>query len=213
MREVDRLMVEEAGISLPQMMENAGRSLAALVVALRPGSPVTVLSGSGGNGGGGLVAARHLANRGTPVTVTLSASELSPVAGVQLDILQQMGIGVAAEPQAADVTIDALVGYGLDGDPRVRAAELIEWANDSASSIVALDVPSGVDADTGAARSPAIRAQATLTIALPKAGLAASDRVGDLYLADISVPQTVYSAVGIAVPSDLFTAGQVVRLV
>ncbi len=213
MREVDRLMEEEAGISLMQMMENAGRSLADLVRARHGDSAVTVLAGSGGNGGGGLVAARHLANRGTEVTVTMSTDQPREVTARQLASVRRMGIEVGTEPRPGGVIVDALVGYSLAGDPRGRVAELIEWAGNSRAAVVALDVPSGIDADTGRALSRAVRADATLTIALPKAGLGASERVGDLYLTDISVPAWVYREVGVTPPSDLFAAGQVVRLV
>jgi NAD(P)H-hydrate epimerase len=213
MREVDRLMIEEAGISLLQMMENAGRSLAALVMSRHGDRTVTVLAGSGGNGGGGLVAARHLANRGRRVSVTVASTGLSPVAQLQFDIVSAMGIAITDEPEAGDLVIDALVGYSLRGDPRGRVAKLIEWANGQASPVVALDVPSGVAADTGEPRDPAVRAATTLTIALPKAGLAYSRAVGDLFLTDISVPATVYRAIGVDVPADLFASGQVVGLV
>ena len=212
MREVDRLMVEEAGISLPQMMENAGRSLAAVVMTRDPGSPVTVLAGSGGNGGGGLVAARHLTNRGVDVAVTMASDQLSPVTEMQLDIVREMGVPISGDPAPSAVVIDALIGYSLSGDPRGRTAELIEWANSADCQLVSLDVPSGVDATTGGAFDPAVAATATMTIALPKTGLGFSDLVGDLYLTDISVPITVYATLGVAVPPDLFSSGQVLRL-
>lgn len=212
MREVDRLMVEEAGISLPQMMENAGRSLAALVIALHGDVSVTVLAGKGGNGGGGLAAARHLANRGAQVAVTTASAELSPVTQLQLEIVRKMGVAQHEDPQPSRVVVDALVGYSLTGDPRGRSAELIEWTNQQDSPIVALDVPSGVEPDTGQGRNPAVHATTTLTLALPKVGLARCDLAGDLYLADISVPRSVYRSVDIEVPADLFADGQVLAL-
>ena len=112
MIEVDRVMIEDLGISLVQMMENAGRNLAQLVLDLyRPGS-VTVLAGAGRNGGGGLVAARHLANRGVDVSVTLSkpADEFSGVPAVQLGILQRLQVELVDEPRPSDVIVDALIG-------------------------------------------------------------------------------------------------------
>ncbi len=212
MREVDRLMIEDAGISLLQMMENAGRSLAAVVLARHPGASVTVLAGTGGNGGGGLVAARHLVNRGSQVSVAMSSDELSTVAGLQFEIVKAMGVPTSAEPEFSDIIIDALVGYSLRGAPRGRTAELIDWANGAGANVVALDVPSGLDSTTGETPGSAISAAATMTIALPKTGLADSELVGDLYLTDISVPQSVYEALGVPVPADLFAQGQVLAL-
>jgi NAD(P)H-hydrate epimerase len=171
MREVDRAMIEDVHIELPQMMENAGRNLADLAAARFGPRSVTVLAGPGGNGGGGLVAARHLANRGVDVAVTLShpVQEMTPVPAHQLDIVTQMGIQTGA-PEPADLIIDALIGYSLQRDPRGRSAELIEWANDQVAPILALDTPSGLDVTTGVPRVPCIRAAATMTLALRKLG-------------------------------------------
>jgi NAD(P)H-hydrate epimerase len=153
MREVDRAMIEDVHIELPQMMENAGRNLADLAGARFGASTVTVLAGPGGNGGGGLVAARHLANRGVKVSVALShtADEMALVPAHQLDIVTRMGIP-AGEPEPASLIIDALIGYSLQGDPRGRAAELIEWANNQDTPILALDTPSGLDVTSGVPR-------------------------------------------------------------
>ncbi len=203
MREVDRVAVEELGIDLVQMMENAGRSLAHLSIRIFEPESVTVLAGSGGNGGGGLVAARHLANRGVTPRVVLSRdeAELGSVPAHQLDILRRMRLAVDAEPPAADLVIDALIGYSLRGDPRGRSAQLIAWANGQQAPILALDLPSGLDATSGQPATPCIGAAATLTLALPKAGLLkAPDLTGRLYLADISIPPMVYRRVGIDAP-------------
>lgn len=213
MREVDRIMVEDLHIELAQMMENAGRSLAELVLRRFRPATVTVLAGPGGNGGGGLVAARHLANRATQVAVTVSrpASEVSPVTAHQLDIATRMGIPIAPDPQPAALVVDALVGYGLRGDPVGRLAELITWANQQAATVVSLDVPSGLDSTTGRAATPCIRASATVTLALPKTGLLEAHETGELFLADISVPPAVYQRLGIAVPL-LFQDDPIIKL-
>jgi NAD(P)H-hydrate epimerase len=213
MREVDRIMAEDLQIELVQMMENAGRSLAELALRRFRPATVTVLTGPGGNGGGGLVAARHLANRGAGVQVTLShaRSDLGAVPAHQLDIVARMGIEVSAKPQSAALVVDALIGYGLRGDPGGRTAELIDWANTQASAIVALDNPSGLDVTTGRAGSPCIRATATLTLALPKTGLAGAGETGELFLADISVPPAVYRQLGLTVPP-LFSHDTIIEL-
>ncbi len=208
MIEVDRIMVEDFGITLMQMMENAGRNLARLAAARMSDDPsVVALVGSGGNGGGVLVAARRLAGWGARVNVVLGkdADRLDEVPAHQLDSLVRMGVAVygAAEVGrvcAADLVLDGLIGYSLKGAPRGAMADLIRWANEQPAPVLALDVPSGVDAGTGTVSEPAINATATLTLALPKRGLlapAAAAHVGQLFLGDIGVPAAVYERFGI----------------
>ena len=223
MREVDRLMIQEYRIQLVQMMENAGLQLARLareyLDGLGGGQRVLVLAGRGNNGGGGLAAGRRLAAWGAEVAVLLATAP-DAVEGVplqQLDILQRMDVTVqqfAKTLPEHDVVIDALIGYGLQGSPRDPISQMIDAANDSAAPVVSLDVPSGVDVDTGEAPGRAIRASATLTLALPKAGLVRPEArrfVGELYLADIGVPAALYERMGLGAPRP-FAAGQLVRL-
>jgi len=185
------------------MMENAGRNLAHLArerfLSGDPrGKTVVVLAGTGGNGGGALVAARRLHGYGAQVRVAVTSSELSPVPEQQLRILGELGVPVLHKdlPYAvADLVVDGVIGYSLHGAPRGRAADLIQWANDASVPVLALDTPSGLDTDTGTVHAPTIEATATMTLALPKEGLrslAASAVVGELYLADISVPAELY---------------------
>ncbi|HEY5652200.1 MAG TPA: NAD(P)H-hydrate epimerase [Acidimicrobiia bacterium] len=211
MIEVDRIMVQDLSIDLPRMMENAGRSLAALAIDLFSPTSVTVLAGSGGNGGGALVAARHLANRGVAVFVTPTrmAAHMSPVAAQQAEILERMGIPMQAAPRDADLIVDGLIGYSLSGPPRGRALELIEWSNGRRT--ISLDVPSGVDSTSGAVPGAAVRAEATMTLALPKTGIVGHPNAGRLFLADISVPPSVYSAFDIALETP-FRDGQIVEI-
>ena len=206
MKEVDRLMVEVYGIELIQMMENAGRSLATLARQMLDGDvmdrPVVVLAGRGNNGGGGLVAARHLLNWGAWVQVVCSypPEEYTGAPAHQLAILQAMGAPLAWAEEGwelppADLLLDAIIGYGLRGDPRGPARNLIQLAESSAAPILSLDTPSGVDTGAGRVFAPHIRAAATLTLALPKAGFRqpeAAAACGDLHLADISVPPELY---------------------
>ncbi len=214
MREVDRAMIEDLHIGLVQMMENAGRNLADVALRCFTATTAVVLAGSGGNGGGGLVAARHLANRGAAVTIVLSHpdSAMSPVAALQLDIARRIGIAVLDEPPDADLVIDALIGYSLRGDPRGRSAELIAWANHQPAPVLALDTPSGLDVTSGRAASPCVQATVTMTLALPKIGLLkAPEHVGELLVADISVPRLVYERMGITV-GPLFAHDTVVEV-
>jgi NAD(P)H-hydrate epimerase len=214
MREVDRIMVEDLGIELMQMMENAGRNLAQLAIGLFRPARVIVLAGPGGNGGGGLVAARHLANRGVDVQVALSrpADDFSGVPAHQLAILGSMEVPVRSGVTTdADLILDALIGYSLRGDPRGDTRDLIDWANDSESPVLSLDTPSGLNVTTGEAATPCVQATATMTLALPKVGLLVAPQVGELWLADISVPSSVYRAFDLEV-GNLFEEDTIVRV-
>ena len=215
MREVDRLMMEDAGISLLQMMENAGRCLAThareMIGGHLAGQRITVLAGRGGNGGGGLAAARRLSVWGANVTVVLAqpGEELRGVPQLQLRILEWMDIPVRVRDTQtvelfaeSELIIDALIGYSLRGDPAEPVASLIRMANASGRPLLALDLPSGLDGDSGKPSDPTIRATETLTLALPKRGLlnpVARPWVGKLALADISVPEAVYRRIGLTV--------------
>ena len=207
-------MTEELGIGLVQMMENAGSHLAQSAVSRFAPRTVTVLVGAGGNGGGGLVAARHLANRGVHVSVAL-AREPAPdsVPAHQLAITERLGLPISreGEPEPADLVIDALIGYSLRGAPTDRTSALITWADAQDVPVLALDVPSGLDATTGEALAPCVTATATLTLALPKTALVGAAESGELYLADIGVPPSVYARLGIEVPA-LFREHEVIRV-
>ena len=164
------------------------------------------MAGTGGNGGGALVAARRLHQWGATVSV-LTTKPDEAYAGVpahQLGILRRLGMEIDSteipEPQSApDIILDGLIGYSLKGEPRGRAADLMAWANAASSPVLALDTPSGLDSTTGEAHVSTIVANATMTLALPKAGLltaTAQPFVGELYLSDIGVPDWVYQRIG-----------------
>ena len=227
MIEVDRAMIEDYHIELIQMMENAGRNLAHLArTRFLDGDPrgkrVVVLAGRGGNGGGGLACARHLHNWGAQVTVetTHEAAQFGGVPGHQLDVALRMGVevhegtAVPPTPSPPDLIIDALIGYSLSGAPRGTARQLIKWANAQNAPILSLDAPSGLDTTTGTIYDPAVKATATMTLALPKIGLKAglaADVVGELYLADISVPPGLYAGLGLTV-GPIFAQDEIVRV-
>ena len=225
MREVDRLLIEEYHFDILQLMENAGRHLGEFVLEqLSPNieqANVIMLVGKGNNGGGALSAARFLLNRQVHTRVVLShkENELSAACKKQLEILRNMKARIDtfdphSYPLECDILIDGLIGYGLSGSPRRNTRALIEIANASKCPIVSLDIPSGLDATTGDIRDPCIRAHTTLTLALPKAGLyapLAKDVVGDLYLADIGAPSSVYERIGLRV-EDLFAESPIIKL-
>ena len=165
MREVDRAMIEDYGIVLMQMMENAGRCLATVARERFLGGDarkhhIEILVGKGGNGGGGLVAARRLQSWGAAVLVRLSspAAEFSGVPERQLASLTGTGVTVEEGPPPSGVSglaliIDAIIGYSLRGSPSGTASMLIRAANASPAPVLSLDVPSGVDTAAGFARA------------------------------------------------------------
>lgn len=208
MRRVDELMIAHYGIALIQMMENAGHNLAEWTLRLiGPRPRVIVLAGSGNNGGGGMAAARHLHNRGADVCVLhVGNRPLKEVPARQWRILEALGLTATParmDLTAADCILDAMIGYGLRGSPRPEIAAWIRRANASGTPVLSLDAPSGLDTTSGQPADPCIRATATLTLALPKVGLrtaTARPFVGQLWLADISVPPELYRQMGLHVP-------------
>ena len=228
MIEVDRAMVEDFGIDLVRMMENAGRALAHLArTRFLGGDPqgkkAVVLAGTGGNGGGALVCARRLHTWGADIAVFLTRppGEFTPVSAQQLEILRRMGVHFSGGLPSAgtlrpDLVVDGVIGYSLKGSPEGAAAGLIRWSNGQDAPALSLDVPSGFDAATGVPLEPAIRAAATLTLALPKEGLrapGAERHVGELYLADIGVPPFLYSGTALRLSvGPLFAESDLLRL-
>ncbi len=205
MIEVDRLMIEVYHIELIQMMENAGRCLAILAKERflngQTTGRVTILAGTGGNGGGALVAARRLSSWGFDVSIYVTnVDKMKPIPGHQLSILKNMGLTIHTADDLfqdlnTDLIIDGIIGYSLQGSPHGASLQMMNWANNQAAPILSLDAPSGVDLTTGKIYDATIRATSTMTLALPKIGLA-DKKVqayrGELFLADISVPLQLY---------------------
>ncbi|MFN2322749.1 MAG: NAD(P)H-hydrate epimerase [Trueperaceae bacterium] len=231
MLEVDRRAVERYELALVQMMENAGRALARVArerFLQREGGAgrVVVLAGPGGNGGGAMVAGRRLAGWGARVRVIATAAPdaMAPVTARQARTLAAFGVHVTAVgaadaepwPDAADVdlVLDGLLGYSGRGEPRGAIRDAIRWASDVEAPVLALDVPSGVDATSGAVATVSIRASATVTLAAPKTGLlrpSATAHVGALYLADLGIPAAAYEGLlDPAVVATWFVADDVV---
>jgi len=209
-RELDILAIEHVGIHGIVLMENAARAVAECVyrALLNPAdSHVVFLCGPGNNGGDGFVAARHLKNAGVRVTVVLAAprDKSRGDAGTNLAIYQRMeGVlvdasdgeqrkQVTALANSADVIVDGLLGTGSTGAPRGAIGDLIRIANATARARrVAIDIPSGFDADTGAVYDPCFKADATVTFVAPKVGFskpAAHKVLGRVEVADIGVPR------------------------
>ena len=230
MAEIDRIAVADLGIALEMLMENASRGIARAAFTLLGGvaaKRIVALAGSGNNGGDALGAARHLAGWGADARAVLAvpADRLHRVPRLQLDLLRRLDlpVAVAAETSArvigeafadADLVLDGLLGYSISGAPRGALAELIRAANRSGVPILAVDLPSGLDPDSGAALGLAVRAAATVTLALPKAGLLATSArglVGELLLADIGIPAVAFARIGIDTRG-LFVDGDLIRI-
>jgi NAD(P)H-hydrate epimerase len=230
MARIDRVMVDELGVEVLQLMELAGQAVAAWArerfLGDTTGKQVLVLAGSGGNGGDGMVAARLLHAWGARPTVWLSheAQALKGAAAHQAQSLAALGIPLIPPPTTdqtdplalppADVIIDALLGFGLSGPPSGASERLIKAANAHPAPVLAVDLPSGLDAATGEPYAPCIRADATLTLALPKTGLLTAKArpfVGELAVADIGVPAAAYARVGLTI-DPLFSERSIVRV-
>jgi len=201
---------EWLGVSRLQLMENAGRSIAEEVAKRVPrGGRVTIYAGSGGNGGDGLTAARHLAYKGYIVEVFLLARPeqlRSEETRLMYNALTMMDTTVTIkitrsvhdiEPASADVVIDALLGVGVHGAPRSPYKEAIEAINSSKGLKIAIDVPSGLDPDTGETPGVYVRADVTVTFHKSKPGLRKRpDAVGELVVAGIGAPPEAEIYVG-----------------
>jgi NAD(P)H-hydrate epimerase len=231
MRDVQRLALEEFGLDILQLTENAGRAAALLALAMLGGrgrgQHVVILCGGGNKGAAGLAAARHLANWGIRVDPVISEveDEVSFTARRQIQTLRAAGILEPADLESteitvedqlaeADLVVDALVGYGLEGPPQGIAAAVAQLALQSGRPILALDMPTGVNATTGVVNSPAILACTTLMLDLPKRGaaeLSARSHTGELFVADLGLPGSVPERLGVQLGS-LFTEGPLVRL-
>jgi ADP-dependent NAD(P)H-hydrate dehydratase / NAD(P)H-hydrate epimerase len=183
---IDRISVECYGMPVLLMMENAGAAVAreaALLAGARK-AMIVVVCGKGNNGGDGLVAARHLHALGYKVDVILAVRhlQLRGAARVNLSIAQKLSIPVREASADAPgmcarriargaVIVDALLGIGLRGEVRGVYASLIDAINDAPGRVVAVDIPSGLDAATGHARGCCVRADTTVTCIAPKTGM------------------------------------------
>lgn len=205
---VDRLAVSEFGMSGLVLMENAGRG-AAEIVDREYGPPASalIICGTGNNGGDGFVIARHLSNRGWSVRIAVGggAEKLTPDASVNAFITGKMRIPTTLvdSEQAVrllpglirddDVIVDALLGTGFAGSVREPAASLIRTLNDAQKrAMIAIDIPSGLDCDTGTPGGVAVKACHTVTFVGPKVGFAvpgAADYVGTVHVVDIGCPK------------------------
>lgn len=211
-RSVDSIAIGEYGIPGMVLMENAGRGVVDLLLGWDPSlagddtKSVAILCGKGNNAGDGFVIARHLEIHGVRCRVVLlcSPDELSGDAEQNFEILQKTNVRITdlsqsseleldLDAQAADATwlVDAMLGTGAQGEPREPIATSIRWMNAQRAKRLAVDVPSGLDCDTGKASTSCVRADHTCTFVAAKRGFlepSAVEYVGQLHVVSIGVP-------------------------
>jgi NAD(P)H-hydrate epimerase len=228
MREIERRAAEEAGLPTIVLMEHAGRATAVVALRMlqtRGGRRVLVVCGRGNNGGDGLCAARHLVNAGATVRTYLlardvdmtgdAATNLRALRASNTEVDNIVGASDAAVrgmTSAADLIVDAIFGTGFQGPAMGIPARAIEAINDSGVAVVAVDVPSGLDADTGRVEGPCVRATVTVTMGLPKLGMAlypGAAHCGEIVVADLGIPRNI--VIGSRIPAEIATAAQVRR--
>jgi len=218
MQQLDQTTIKDIGIPGVVLMENAGlkvvESIKNILEDVR-GKTVTVFAGKGNNGGDGFVVARHLLNMGAEVRVLIfgDPKEIKGDAGVNLGILTAMGHKVHSimnvnsvnivklSMVSTDLVVDAVFGTGFKGAVDEHVGNIIEIINGAGKPVVAVDIPSGLEANTGKAHGPCIRATHTVTFGLPKTGLLVYPGVGyagELIVADISIPPAVIEKRGIS---------------
>lgn len=211
MGSMDKKAINEYGIPGVVLMENAGLRVVEVISQILgdlKGKKVVIFAGKGNNGGDGFVVARHLHNLGSEVQVFLAAEpeHIKGDAAVNLNIWQRMGQkiysltknyninSVRLALMNADLLVDALYGTGFKGTLREQIVPFVEAINNSSKPVVSIDIPSGLEADTGRANGPCVIASHTVTFALPKLGLVLPDArpfVGELHVVDISIPESV----------------------
>lgn len=206
-RDVDRRAVDEFDLTGLVLMENAGRGAADLLIAKGVVGPVVICCGKGNNGGDGFVIARHLEAAGVAVEVLLFADPavVEGDAAVNLGVLRKAStpITVASQLNAADLSVtlqaadwivDALLGTGLSGEVREPYRSIIASINSSGRPVLAADLPSGMDCNTGQPLRVCVRADVTATFVARKVGFdeaGADDLTGEVHVLPIGVPRTL----------------------
>jgi NAD(P)H-hydrate epimerase len=204
LREIDRRAADSFGIPILVLMENAGRAVADAVQHARP-RHVLIICGPGNNGGDGLVTARHLANAGIPIEILLtqSADHFRGEPALQLQIIEKMKLPLRTITDAAtevrdwlteadpsDIIVDAIFGTGLSRPITGALASTIDSINRARHRIVSIDIPSGIDCDTGNVLGIAVRATETVSFSGSKRGFRnAADYAGKLTIAPIGIPR------------------------
>ena len=228
MRIVDEKSEKHFGIELPQMIENAGRN-AAFFAREALGSAnkknVCVLCGKGNKGAAGLVAARFLHNWGAKVTVLMASHPdemkkwtkwyAGTLKSIYVDVLYSTNQFAFDDIfKKTDIIIDALLGYSISRPVSGMHRTLIEMANSSGKKVLSIDIPSGMNPDTGMPFETCVKAKWTMMVAMPKKGLMekrAKDYTGTLYLCDIGIPPEVFELLDMKYENP-FTKNEIIKM-
>lgn len=200
MRAADGAAIDEWGVPGRVLMETAGRAVTDVIQdRFDEAARVAVLCGTGNNGGDGFVVARRLAQRGGAVVCVLAGEPATPDAQANLDLLRRLAddgasveIADAPPSEAPDLVVDALLGIGVRGPLREPVRSLAAWAARQAAPVLAVDVPTGLDATTGDAAEDSLRADRTVALGALKAGLVLGDGprlAGELHVVEIGIPE------------------------
>ncbi|HDQ46416.1 MAG TPA: NAD(P)H-hydrate dehydratase [bacterium] len=227
MRESDRRTIEEVGIPGLLLMENAGLGIVGLVSSILkdvPSPRILILCGRGNNGGDGLVAARHLINRGYAVDVRLAGDPDSlrgdalqnyrMLTGMSVPVHSLLRASQLPKPPGPDLIVDALLGTGVAGPVTGLISEIIRWINDRSCPVISVDIPSGLQADNGRFEGACVRADYTATMAELKVGLAlppGRDLAGKITIVDIGSPPSV--AAGLPVQTHLLEQEDILHFI
>lgn len=191
MQKLEKITVEEFGISEDVLMEEAGSHLADFIRReFSSDIKIAIICGKGNNGGDGFVAARELLSWGFNVEVytPFEDDELSDLALKKFETVRKVNEDAEMfDFPTANVYVDALIGYGLEGAPRGKVKDAVEKIEEWSAETISVDVPTGVDSDTGQGYDPHISPEYTVTLGLPKEGLREGNS-GKVFLADIGIP-------------------------
>lgn len=226
MKEADRKTIEEIGMPGAVLMETAALRVVEFILSSRPEAKrLVVLAGPGNNGGDGLAVARLLTIAGFSVSLwsTVKPGGYRGDAGINEQYLENISFQfhrildqsaldrLTEDLSRAELVIDALLGIGVDREVEGLLANIIDIINNSGLPVVAVDIPSGVNADSGAIMGCAVRADWTVTFAFPKPGLLSypgAEKAGDIYVGQINIPSFLVGHETV----DLLTAGQILNM-
>lgn len=231
MRKIDKRSIEEIGIPEVVLMENASREIYQALndlLATVDNKEICILAGTGNNGGDAFAAARHISNAGAKVKifVTGDTDKMSPSAAVNFNIACNMGLDtfvlktehdwdkLALVLKLSDAVVDGMVGTGFSGVLRESVSRAVDMVNESGLPVLSVDIPSGVNADTGEVIGKAIKASVTLTLGAPKWGMLFSpgaNYVGKLLVDGIGIPNDILEDASIQ--QDLLTGSLVKPLI
>lgn len=225
MKQIDDIAVNRFGVEMQMLMENAGRTTAMFarkMLGSLKGKEIVVLVGKGNNGGDALVAARFLHNWNAKVSCIIAdhPDNQKDLTKWHVQVLKSMYVNVVYQTEqitfqqlmkTSSLIIDGLIGYNLQGEPKGIYKTLIELANNSGKRILSIDTPSGFDLILGQPKTPCVKANYTLCLALPKSSLIGKKEAGEIWVGDIGIPHEVYEFLDMKIPK-IFEEKDLIKL-